>query len=152
MFIQWKFNQNPLAMEALILTECYELVHNVGEESPNTSLPKDEFINILKDIRQNELAIRRKQNLVQRLRFEGPVPIGRLQFTCCGYQEFDKIIVGGKETEKYKCSKCGKIFIITEHEDHWHLNIMDEQRSDTKINTNFFSTSKMAKIGIIVNM
>ena len=59
MFIQEKFYQNKKAMNALLRTVDYELVHNVGRESPYTSLPKNEFIEILIEIRDKELDLRK---------------------------------------------------------------------------------------------
>lgn len=59
MFIQEKFYQNIKAMNALLRTVDYELVHNVGKESLHTSLPKNEFIEILIEIRDKELDLRK---------------------------------------------------------------------------------------------
>ena len=60
MFIQEKFYQNRKAMDALLSTvDRYELVHNVGPENPNTSLPKKVFLEILIEIRNKELDLRK---------------------------------------------------------------------------------------------
>lgn len=74
MFIREKFSQNKDAMNVLLKTTAYELDHDVGPESPNTSLPKDVFLGILMEIRDKEVALRREQrarrldNLLKALR------------------------------------------------------------------------------------
>ena len=55
MFIWEKFSQNKDAMNVLLKTTDYELDHDVGPESPNTSLPKDVFLGVLIEIRNKEL-------------------------------------------------------------------------------------------------
>lgn len=50
-FIWAKFEQNPDLMEALLATGTEEIVHRVGPEDPDTSLPTELFCQILTDIR-----------------------------------------------------------------------------------------------------
>ncbi|MCK4592335.1 hypothetical protein KAT63_02750 [Candidatus Parcubacteria bacterium] len=125
MFIEAKFHQNEDAMKALLSTIDGELDHDVGPESPNTSLPKDAFLKILIGIRNERLALLiNNMGLKQEFRFNGPVPCGKFEYTCCGQQVFDQEISGDKETEKYKCAECGTEFIIRKQKDHWHLSIV----------------------------
>lgn len=44
--IRAKFVQNPTAMKALLATKGMKLTHNLGPESPTTSLPAQIFISI----------------------------------------------------------------------------------------------------------
>lgn len=51
MAIEAKFAQNHGAARALATTVGYTLIHEVGPESPKTSLPKEVFCKILTDLR-----------------------------------------------------------------------------------------------------
>ncbi len=50
-FIESKFAQNNGAARALAATVGYTLTHEIGPESPKTSLPKEVFCKILTDLR-----------------------------------------------------------------------------------------------------
>ena len=50
-----KFTQNEVAKRALLATGDATLTHDLGPESPHTSLPAREFIRILNKIRQELL-------------------------------------------------------------------------------------------------
>jgi len=52
MAIKAKFQQNPDAMQALLSTGEKKITHEVGPESPQTSLPKKLFCEILTEIRE----------------------------------------------------------------------------------------------------
>ena len=53
--IEAKYEQNFEAMEALLSTKGKKITHEIGPESPYTSLPKEIFCRILKDIRDKKL-------------------------------------------------------------------------------------------------
>ena len=131
MFIQEKFYQNKKAMNALVSTaDQYRLNHDVGPENPNTSLPKNVFLETLIEIRNcnKKFTFLEEQNTSnQEFRFNGPAPQGKFEYTCyCGQQEFNRNIFGGN-IETYRCIKCGAEFTIKDQGTHWHLNITRRQ-------------------------
>ena len=125
MFIEQKFLQNEDAMKGLLSTIDGELDHDVGPESPNTSLPKDVFLEILIGIRNERLvSLVNSMGFKQEFRFNGPAPCGKFEYTCCGQQVFNQRISGDEEAESYKCAECGTKFIIRNQTSHWHLSIV----------------------------
>lgn len=57
------------------------------------------------------------------IRISGPFPVGKFEFECeCGRMHFEKIEKGEKE-KIFKCDKCGKKIMVSDHGDHYHIFI-----------------------------
>ena len=117
MAIQAKFEQNPDTMEALLSTEEKKITHEVGLESPRTSLPKELFCKILTEIREKNKEDRKEYAFCSDVVKGGIKENGEKEdnyyqivaLVCSKCYGLTKIKEGA--TALPKCDHCGRQFV-----------------------------------------